>query len=83
MFLPNHWPAYYKKVKGCEVWDLDDNRYIDMSIMGIGTSTLGYGHPEVDEAVIKTVKDGNMWILNGTKNLYFLIDKMGNVILPL
>ena len=36
MFLPNNWPSYYKKAKGCKVWDLDDNRYIDMSIMVLG-----------------------------------------------
>ena len=35
--------------KGCKVWDLDGSEYIDMSIMGIGTNILGYGHPEVDD----------------------------------
>ena len=29
------------------------SEYIDMSIMGIGTNTLGYGHPEVDDAVTR------------------------------
>lgn len=51
MFLPDLWPAYFSKAKGCRVWDLDGNEFIDMSIMGIGTNTLGYGHPEVDDAV--------------------------------
>jgi glutamate-1-semialdehyde 2,1-aminomutase len=60
MFLPDNWPSYYSKAKGCKVWDLDGKEYIDMSIMGIGTNTLGYGNDEVDEAVIKTVRDGNM-----------------------
>jgi glutamate-1-semialdehyde aminotransferase len=32
--------------------------------MGIGTNTLGYGNDEVDEAVIKTVRDGNMSTFN-------------------
>ncbi len=27
MFLPDHWPSYYKKAKGCEIWDLDGNHY--------------------------------------------------------
>ncbi|NDE17316.1 hypothetical protein EBZ80_20535, partial [bacterium] len=40
MFLPEQWPAYFSKAKGCKVWDLDGNEYIDMSIMGIGTNTL-------------------------------------------
>ena len=70
MFLPKKWPAYFSKSKGCKVWDLDGKEYIDMSIMGIGTNTLGYGHPEVDEAVIKTVKDGNMSTLNCPEEVY-------------
>jgi glutamate-1-semialdehyde 2,1-aminomutase len=70
MFLPENWPAYFSKSKGCKVWDLDGKEYIDMSIMGIGTNTLGYGHPEVDEAVIKTVKDGNMSTLNCPEEVY-------------
>ena len=35
-----------------------------MSIMGIGTNLLGYGHPEVDAAVAATVAAGNMSTLN-------------------
>jgi len=60
MFLPDQWPAYFSKAKGCKVWDLDSNEFIDMSIMGIGTNTLGYGHPEVDAAVMQAVSAGNM-----------------------
>ena len=36
------------------VWDLEGRELIDMSIMGIGP-TLGYGHPEVDAAVMSTI----------------------------
>ena len=64
MFLPEQWPAYFSKAKGCKVWDLDGNEYTDMLIMGIGTNTLGYGHPEVDEAVRKTIDAGNMSTFN-------------------
>ena len=53
MFLPDHWPSYYRKAKGCEVWDLDGNKFIDMSIMGIGTCSLGYANTEVNAAVKK------------------------------
>ena len=35
-----------------------------MSIMGIGTNLLGYGHPEVDAAVAGSVAAGNMSTLN-------------------
>jgi glutamate-1-semialdehyde 2,1-aminomutase len=64
MFLPDNWPSYFSKARGCEIWDLDNKKYIDMSIMGIGTNTLGYGHREVDKAVLNVVKNGNMSTLN-------------------
>ena len=64
MFLPEFWPSYYSKAKGCEVWDLDGKKFFDMSIMGIGTNILGYGHSEVDNAVKDTVSSGNMSTLN-------------------
>jgi glutamate-1-semialdehyde 2,1-aminomutase len=70
MFLPDQWPAYFSRAKGCKVWDLDGNEYIDMCIMGIGTNTLGYGHPEVDEVVRKVVADGNMSTLNCPEEVY-------------
>jgi glutamate-1-semialdehyde 2,1-aminomutase len=64
MFLPDQWPAYFTRAKGCRVWDFDGRELIDMSIMGIGTNLLGYGHPEVDAAVAATVAAGNMSTLN-------------------
>ena len=70
MFLPDQWPAYFSKARGCKVWDLDGNKYIDMSIMGIGTNILGYGHPEVDEAVHQVVNKGNMSTLNCPEEVY-------------
>lgn len=70
MFLPDQWPAYFSKAKGCKVWDMDGNEYIDMSIMGIGTNILGYGHPEVDAAVRQTVDAGNMSTFNCPEEVY-------------
>jgi glutamate-1-semialdehyde 2,1-aminomutase len=70
MFLPEQWPAYYSKSKGCKVWDLDGIEYIDMSIMGIGTNILGYGDYEVDDAVMKTINAGNMSTLNCPEEVY-------------
>lgn len=64
MFLPHQWPTYFSKAKGCRVWDLDGREYIDMSLMGVGTNILGYGHPGVDAAVKRAVDDGNMSTLN-------------------
>jgi glutamate-1-semialdehyde aminotransferase len=70
MFLPDLWPSYFSKAKGCKIWDLDRKELIDMSIMGIGTNTLGYGNDEVDAAVMETVKNGNMSTLSCPEEVY-------------
>lgn len=62
--LPELWPAYYTKAKGCEIWDLDGNKYVDMSYMGIGACTLGYADDDVDKAVIDCIHNANMTTLN-------------------
>ena len=69
LFLPDQWPAYYDRVKGCEVWDLDGNKYIDMSYMGIGSCTIGYADDEIDGAVIEGLKRGNMSTLNAPEEV--------------
>jgi glutamate-1-semialdehyde aminotransferase/spore coat polysaccharide biosynthesis protein SpsF (cytidylyltransferase family) len=70
LFAPDLWPAYYKKSKGCFVWDLDNKKYIDFSLMGVGTNILGYANPEVDSAVGKVVRNGNMTSLNAPEEVY-------------
>ena len=69
MFLPNLWPSYYKKSKGCEVWDLDDNHYYDVGIMGIGTSVLGYANDAVNDAVKESIDNGSMSTLNAPEEV--------------
>ena len=63
-FNLNSWPVYFKKTKGCEVWDLDNKKFFDFSFMGIGTNILGYSNSFVDNAVRKTIKNGNLSTLN-------------------
>lgn len=70
MFLPDNWPSYFSRAKGCKIWDLDNNELLDMSIMGIGTNTLGYGYDDVDNAVLETVKKGNMSTLSCPEEVY-------------
>ena len=64
MFLPEYWPAYYSKVKGVHVWDLEGRKYLDMGIMGVGACSLGYADPEVNKAVMDAVRRGSMATLN-------------------
>ncbi len=69
MFLPERWPAYFSRAKGCRVWDLDGRELIDMAIMGVGTNLLGYGHEAVDAAVRRVVDAGNMSTLNAPEEV--------------
>ena len=50
-FESNKWPIYFSKSKGCAVWDLNNKKYYDFSLMGVGTNTLGYNNLKVDNAV--------------------------------
>ena len=69
LFLPNKWPAYFSKTKGCKVWDLEGNVFNDISYMGVGTNILGYNHPKIEEQVIKTIKSGTMSTLNSIEEI--------------
>ena len=68
MFLPEQWPSYFSKSKGCKVWDLDGKKYID-TLMMPGTNSLGYNFEEIDEAVKETINSGNMSTLNAPEEV--------------
>lgn len=63
-FLPDLWPAYYDRAKGCEVWDLDGNHYYDFAQMGVGSCILGYADDEVNAGVIEAIRKSSMCSLN-------------------
>ena len=69
MFLPDYWPAYYSKAKGCKVWDLDGNEYTDMSYMGIGANILGYADEDINNSVKEAVDKGSMTTLNAPEEV--------------
>jgi glutamate-1-semialdehyde 2,1-aminomutase len=69
-FLPKVWPTYYSKAKGCEIWNLEGQKFIDVSMMGIGTNPLGYANDEIDEAVVNAIRLGNMSTLNSPEEVY-------------
>lgn len=50
-------PAQIARGKGCRVWDLDGNEYIDYR-NGLGPVTLGYCVPEINEAIIEQLNKG-------------------------
>ncbi|MGB6918046.1 MAG: aminotransferase class III-fold pyridoxal phosphate-dependent enzyme, partial [Phycisphaerae bacterium] len=63
-FAPGVWPGYFSRARGVEVWDLDGNRYVDMSIGGVGATVLGYADPDVDAAVRAAIDAGTSSSLN-------------------
>jgi glutamate-1-semialdehyde 2,1-aminomutase len=63
-YLPEFWPTYYSKSKGCEIWDLDKKKYFDFSLMGVGTNILGYANKKIDTEIKKIIDKGNMSTLN-------------------
>ena len=64
LHLPKLWPAYFSKSKGCHIWGLDEKRYIDFHLMGVGTNTLGYANKELEKNIIRNLSNGNMTTLN-------------------
>lgn len=50
-------PGVIVRGKGCRVWDADGNEYIDFR-NGLGPVTLGYGFPEVNEAIREQLEKG-------------------------
>jgi glutamate-1-semialdehyde aminotransferase len=75
LFLPYFWPDYFEKTKGCNIWDLEGKKYYDLSMMGVGTNTLGYSRKEVDRAVRNVIDKGNMSTLN-SKEEVLLAEKL-------
>ncbi len=41
-FLGDDWPIFWEKAEGTNVWDVDGNRFLDMT-SGFGVAGLGYG----------------------------------------
>lgn len=68
-FAPGLWPRFYSRAKGAEVWDLDGRSYLDMSITGVGTCTLGFADEDVNAAVHGAVERGSMTTLNCREDL--------------
>lgn len=63
MYAPDVWPAYAMRAKGCEIWDLDGNKYYDMTTNGIGACLLGYADADVTKAVVTRIENGAMTTL--------------------
>ncbi len=63
-YLPKFWPTYFSRSKGINIWDLENNKYLDMAQMGMGACILGYANKEIDQKVKKIIGKG----INSTLN---------------
>lgn len=59
------WPVSIVRGRGCKVYDLEGREYLDF-VAGIAVNTLGYGHPDVVEAIQKQAR-----LLLHASNLYY------------
>ena len=50
-------PMFIKKGKGCKIYDIDNNKYIDY-LLALMPIILGYGDPDVNNAVKRQMRDG-------------------------
>ena len=55
-FIEGEYPIFLEYGKGCRLTDVDGNEYIDF-LCGYGPIILGYREEEVDEAVIRQIRD--------------------------
>ena len=64
--LPGGWPTFYKKASGCEIWTNENKKYIDFSLMGVGTNILGYANKRINKKIFEITKNSNVSTLNST-----------------
>ncbi len=69
LYLPDGWPTYYSKAKGAYVWDLNNNKYLDM-LFAVGTNVLGYANTKIDSKIYYALKKSNMSSLNSFEEVY-------------
>ena len=48
--LPSAHPQFFSRGRGCRIWDVDDNEYVDF-MCAYGPNLLGYGDPGIEAAV--------------------------------
>lgn len=69
--LVEHGPMYMRRGRGCRVWDVDGNEFIDYQ-MAFGPFLLGYTRDEVDQAAFEQVRQGHLLSLNHPLHVTFI-----------
>ena len=77
-FVPENYPIFFKRGKGSKVYDIDNNKFIDMTC-GYGPIILGYQNKLLDNKVINQIKNnGNCFTLTQPVQ-YKLVSLLNNI----
>jgi len=68
--FPEFMPPYIVRGKGCRVWDVDGNEYIEYA-MGIRSVTLGHGFDPIVQAAYKQMQSGINFVRPSTIELEY------------
>ncbi len=49
-FISDCWPVFWERATGANVWDVDGNRYLDLTA-AFGVANVGHGNPRVVAAI--------------------------------
>ncbi len=49
-FVSDHWPIFWERAAGANVWDVDGNRYLDLTA-AFGVASVGHANPRVVAAI--------------------------------
>lgn len=50
-FIAEGWPIFWERAEGANVWDVDGNRFLDLT-SAFGVAGLGHTHPELRDAAV-------------------------------
>ena len=49
-YISEHWPIFWERAAGANVWDVDGNRYVDLTA-AFGVASIGHGNTRVVAAI--------------------------------
>jgi glutamate-1-semialdehyde 2,1-aminomutase len=62
MFVEGDFPLFVKKAKGCYMWDVDNNKYIDYTC-ALAPIIIGYSNDEINKSIIDQLNKGSIFSL--------------------
>ncbi len=54
-YISDRWPVFWGRVRGTNVWDVDGNRYLDLTA-AFGVASVGHANPRVVAAIARQAR---------------------------